>query len=310
MRDKFSIAYYDRASGIVMAERIYGGTFLYWSYNTGFGRLVTKLIFSQRFISQLYGWLHKQPLSRWKIGSFVQKMKINVDELVQPLGEYRSFNDFFVREIDLSKRPINQNPHVCIAPVDGKVFAYSSVDPDMAFRIKRSVFKLRSFLNDEGLVKKFSDGSMVISRLCLTDYHHFHFPDSGTPCNLVSIQGRYYAAGPYDFCFFLPFYGENYRMLTLLDSDHFHQIAMVEIGAFTVGSIQQRYQSGVHVAKGAHKGFFEVGGSTVVLLFQKGAIEIDKDLLARTKDEMETYVRLGDSIGRTPGLSIKHRKLV
>lgn len=87
-------------------------------------------------------------------------------------------------------------------------------------------------------------------------------------------------------------------MLTLFASDHFGQIAMVEIGAFTVGSIQQRFNTGVRVAKGARKGFFELGGSTVVLLFQRGAIRLDEDLCARTEENIETFVRFGESIGK------------
>ena len=142
---------------------------------------------------------------------------------------------------------------------------------------------------------------MIISRLYLTDYHHFHFPDSGTPGIAVSYPGKYYAVSPYSLRRLVPFYAENHRMLTLFDSDHFGQIAMVEIGAFTVGSIQQRYRPGLHVGKAAHKGYFELGGSTVVLLFQKGAIDLDEDLCDHTRNGIETYVRLGDSIGRASG---------
>ena len=87
-------------------------------------------------------------------------------------------------------------------------------------------------------------------------------------------------------------------MITLFDSDLFGQIAMIEIGAFTVGSIRQCYKPDSYVSKGAHKGFFEIGGSTVVLLFQKGAIEFDQDLIANTEKEIETFIQLGDSIGK------------
>jgi phosphatidylserine decarboxylase len=54
----------------------------------------------------------------------------------------------------------------------------------------------------------------------------------------------------------------------------------------------------VYVSKGAKKGFFEFGGSTVVLLFQKGRIELDQDLCTNTQNEIETYVRMGESIGK------------
>jgi phosphatidylserine decarboxylase len=87
-------------------------------------------------------------------------------------------------------------------------------------------------------------------------------------------------------------------MVTLLESDHFGRVAMIEVGAFTIGSIQQRYQPGARVKKGDHKGFFELGGSIVILLFEKGAVRFDDDLCTNTSCGIETYVRLGESIGR------------
>ncbi len=300
MSDKISITYYDRTSRMFLTERVYASGFLFWSYNSRLGRLATDVFFRKKFISLLYGWLYKRQLSRRKIKPFVQKMNVNLDESVCGLEDFKSFNDFFTREIDLSRRSINKNPHVCIAPVDGKILAYPFVEPDITFRIKQSIFNLLKFLCEDALVEKFAGGSMIISRLCLTDYHHFHFPDSGIPSKAIFIGGKYYAGGPYGFRRLTPFYTENYRMLTLFNSDHFGQIAFVEIGAFTVGSIQQRYQPGIYVAKGTRKGFFELGGSTIVLLFQKGAIELDKDLLINTRNEIETNVRMGDSIGKIP----------
>ncbi len=305
MSAKMLIPYYDRHRKELMTEKVYANDFLSWSYNTQLGMLVTDLIFRQKIISRLYGWYHRQTWSRKRIKSFVKSMDINTNELVCPLEDYATFNDFFMREIDLSRRPICDHPNLCIAPVDGKILAYPRVDPNTTFRIKRSPFNLSSFLSDDKLAEKYAFGSMIISRLCLTDYHHFHFPDSGIPEKTLSIRGKYYAVGPYALDWLIPFYTENHRMLTLFDSDHFGQIAMVEIGAFTVGSIRQRYQPGVHVSRGAEKGGFELGGSTVVLLFQKGKIELDKDLCKNTQEEIETYVRLGESIGKRPSLTME-----
>jgi phosphatidylserine decarboxylase len=301
MSNRFSIQYFDRAEGMLRTESVYADGLLHWLYNSKIGTIINCFVFRNQYFSRLYGWLDKQRLSKRKIEPFIRKMKVNQNELTCPIEGFKSFNDFFKREIDLSKRRINLNPQVCISPVDGKILVYQSLDPDMTFRIKRSVFNLRSFLCDETLVERFRQGSMVIGRLCLKDYHHFHFPDSGFPGEAVSIKGKYYTSGPYNLRGLIPFFSENYRMLTIFDSEHFGQIAMSEIGAFTVGSIQQRYHSGRHVAKGDRKGFFEMGGSTVVLLFEKGRIELDTDLCANTRNDIETYVLMGDSVGSSPG---------
>ena len=301
MKGKMSIKYYDRETRRLMTEQVYASGFLSWSYNTNLGRLATDFLLRHKFVSQLYGWFHKKPFSRWRIKPFMKKMGINSSESILSLEHFATFNDFFIRQIDPKKRPICSDPDVCIAPVDGKVLAYRIVEPESTFRIKRSRFNLREFLRDDSLAEKFAGGSMIVSRLCLADYHHFHFPDSGIPGKAKSIQGKYHAGGPYALRWLVPFYSENHRMVTLFDSDHFGHMAIVEVGAFTVGSIQQRFQPGAHVAKAAHKGFFELGGSTVVLLFEKNSIELDKGLCENTRNELETYVRLGDSVGKRHG---------
>ena len=299
MSSRFNILYVERHSGRRLKETVFADRFLYWAYNTRPGWLITRLIISRRAISRIYGWFNRLGWSRRRIKAFAQNVKINLDELTRSVDDYSSFNDFFTREIDLSLRPIVPDPNVCIAPVDGRVLAYPHVEPDQTFSIKRSSFNLRSFLKNDKLSDYFSGGAMVICRLSMADYHHFHFPDSGTPGSAIAIPGLYHAGGPYSQRRLLPFYRENYRMITLFDSDNFGRMALVEIGALTVGSIRQQYLPGTAVTKGAHKGFFELGGSTVVMLFKKGTIELDQDLIEHTRQGLETYVKLGDSVGRT-----------
>ncbi|MBI4527121.1 MAG: phosphatidylserine decarboxylase [Deltaproteobacteria bacterium] len=298
MKTILSIRYYDRKSGNMMKEPIYAAKFLCWSYNTRAGRLFTDFFFRHKFVSQFYGRLHQQSWSKRRIKAFADATGVNLKDCLRPLDSFTSFNDFFTREIDLSRRPIDPEPKVCTSPADGKVLAFPIIDGKRSFRIKRSIFNLRQFLDNDALAEKYEGGSLIIIRLHLSDYHHFHFPDSGVPGDSVPIPGKLYAVSPYSLRRLVPFYTENYRMLTLLASDHFGLIAMAEIGAFTVGSIRQLYQRRVRVAKGAKKGFFELGGSTVALLFEPGAIRLDEDLCARTAADLETYVRLGESIGR------------
>jgi phosphatidylserine decarboxylase len=245
--------------------------------------------------------MQKQGWSRRKIVPFINKMKVNTDELLHPLEDFISFKDFFIREIDLSKRSIHMEQQICIAPADGKYLAYSEVPGDSTFRIKRHSFNMREMVGDEDLSRQYHRGSMVICRIGFSDYHHFHFPDTGLPGEAVSVRGTYHASGPYSLSKLVPFYTENHRKCTIFETDNFGRVIFVEIGAFTVGSIQQRYQPGVRVVKGSRKGFFSLGGSTIVLLFKRDAIEVDEDLLNNTKKEIETYIRFGDSIGRASG---------
>ncbi|MBI4428378.1 MAG: phosphatidylserine decarboxylase [Ignavibacteriales bacterium] len=293
------ITYIDRCTGRTESEPVFAAGFLDWLHNTSLGHWANELLFKQKIFSRFYGWFHRTRLSKRKVQRFVSKMNVNLGEAVVPSGGFCSFNDFFTRRIDLSRRPIDKDDNVCVAPADGRVLAYQTVAPNQTFRIKQSTFNLAEFLRNEELTRKFAGGSMVISRLYLSDYHHFHFPDSGIPHPASTIPGKYYAVSPYSMQRILPFYAENHRMVTIFDSEHFGEIAMVEVGALTVGSIRQCFTPDVSVSKGARKGFFELGGSTVALLFTRGTIRFDEDLCKNTEQGMETFVRLGDSIGRT-----------
>ena len=300
MMDLTQLCYYDRRTGELKQDLIYAHGFVDWLYNSASGWLLTQVLFSSRWVSCFYGWLNKRRWSRRRIEPFAARLEINRDELLRPLEAFESFNDFVTREIDLSKRPIDGDPNVCVAPADGRVLAYPVIEANRCFTIKRAAFDLRAFLSDDQLARVYSGGSMSVSRLYLADYHHFQFPADGVARAAVSIPGKYFAVSPYSERIIVPFYGENHRMVTLFDSEHFGQIAMVEVGAFTIGSIQQRFQPGARIRKGDHKGFFELGGSIVVLLFRKGAIQFDEDLCKNTTQGIETYVRLGESIGRAP----------
>ncbi len=292
--------YYDRYSRTLQEEHIYASDLLYWMYNNPWGCLATELFIKRRVFSRFYGWLHRLRWSRKKIEPFVRQMGIDPSALPSSPGGYDTFHDFFIREVDLSNRSVIPDPQICICPVDGKVLAYPAITRDAHYRIKRCSFNLAGFLKDEALAEIVSDGSMAVCRLSLGDYHHFHFPDSGRPAEAVPIQGFCHAGGSYSFRNLIPFFTENYRMRTLFESDHFARMLIVEIGALTVGSIIQTFRPGNWSAKGERKGYFDLG-STVVLLFQKGTIEFDADLLSNTDQEIETYVHYGDSLGRVPG---------
>lgn len=298
MMDPAQLSYYDRRTGELKRDPIYAHGLLDWLYNSAPGWFLTETLLSRRWVSCFYGWLSKQRWSRRKIKPFARTLAIDLDALSRPLEAFASFNDFIIREIDASKRPIHSDPAVCVAPVDGRVLVYPAIAAEQCFTIKRATFSLGGLLHDDESARAFSGGSLLVSRLYLSDYHHFHFPDGGVAGAAVSIPGKYFAVSPYSQQRFVPFYSENHRMVTLFDSDHFGQVAMIEVGAFTIGSIQQRFQPGTRVRKGGHKGFFEFGGSIVVLVFRKDAIRFDDDLCNNSLSGIETYVRLGESVGR------------
>lgn len=248
----------------------------------------------------LYGWYGKRAWTRRKIEPFIRKMGIEVDELARPIRSFRSFNDFIIRKIDLARRPLPTDPRVCIAPADGRILVYRSVASETRLRIKHSHMTLSALLREPELAREFDGGAMAVIRLSLADYHHVHFPAAGTPGQPKPIAGKYFAVTPYAKSSPFDFYGENYRVVTRITSDEFGPMLMIEVGAFTVGSIRQCFVAGAPVARGAHKGYFELGGSIVILLFKPGRFAPDEDLCTNTALGFETRILMGQSIGRVP----------
>jgi len=291
-------AFRERHTGKLKVDPIYAAGFLDWCYNTNPGRLLTRSFLSRYFVSGAYGWYYRRRWTRHLIRPFVHAMGIDLSEVSKPIDSFRSFSEFISRRIDLAKRPIDRDPTRLISPVDGRLLAYPEVNANEKLVVKGNRLERAQLLGRSELATQYDGGAVVVLRLYLNDYHHFHFPDSGIPHEPRAIPGRYFAVSPYSRKWEVPFYAHNHRVVTLFDSDHFGTIAIVEVGAFTVGSVRQSFCPRARVSKGQHKGFFELGASLVVMLFQPAIVRLDDDLCENTASGVETFVHMGEGIGR------------
>ncbi|MBE3043003.1 hypothetical protein IMZ48_10615 [Candidatus Bathyarchaeota archaeon] len=48
---------------------------------------------------------------------------------------------------------------------------------------------------------------------------------------------------------------------------------------------------------------FESGGSSIIVVFQKGMMQFDQDLLDSSKDQVQVSVDVGMSLGRAPSFA-------
>jgi phosphatidylserine decarboxylase len=135
----------------------------------------------------------------------------------------------------------------------------------------------------------------LLFRLAPTDYHRFHFPVSGKLSGITKIQGNYYSVNPIALRKRIKIFCENKREYQIIKSPVFGNVIMVEIGATMVGSIVHTFH-GKMAVKGDESGYFQFGGSSIILLFQPGKIKIDSDLLNDTQKHLETSVRVGQHV--------------
>ena len=274
--------YYDLYSKKVINVKESKG--LKFLYNTLIGRIILKIA-TTHVIANIYAKYMNSKLSKHKIKKFIKKNNINMDEY--ELKNYNSFNDFFMRKIKDNRRIINDG---MIAICDSKLSVYK-INKDSSFKIKNSIYTVEELIKDNNCNYEYA----LIFRLCVDDYHHYVYPDDGKVVSQKYIKGKLHTVQPIAHKRHKVFM-ENSRCVTMLDCENLGRVCYVEVGAMMIGKIVNDDKK--LFKKGEEKGHFEFGGSTIVLLIEKNKVDINKLILDNTNKEIETIVKLGDSIGR------------
>ncbi|HTD66187.1 MAG TPA: phosphatidylserine decarboxylase, partial [Candidatus Limnocylindria bacterium] len=172
------IQYFNRYTGRIETEEVYGDRFLRWTYGSPLGQLSLHALVKRAAFSRWYGRRMDAPASRSKVAPFISSYRVAADEFADAPESYRTFNQFFYRKLKPGARPIDPDPHSAVFPADGRHFGFQDVSKLEGIFVKGAVFDVRKLLMDDALAARFHDGAMVLSRLCPVDYHRFHFPVS------------------------------------------------------------------------------------------------------------------------------------
>ncbi|MBR5876561.1 MAG: phosphatidylserine decarboxylase, partial [Akkermansia sp.] len=246
--------------------------------------------------SRLLGASKNTRKSAESIPAFIEEYGINTEEMLRPVEDYTSFNDFFYRKLKPGARPLAEG-NVVVLPADGRHMGWQDAATMQSVFIKGQKFDLPALLGSEELAEKYEHGTVVLSRLCPVDYHRFHFVAEGTPEKAHLIPGPLASVSPYCLRHKLAWLWTNKRELTMLHSERVGDVIQLAVGATGVGAIFQTYESGKPVAMGDEQGYFAFGGSTVMTFFEPGRIQLAEDILRNTADCRETFARQGDLLG-------------
>lgn len=289
------IKFINRKTGKTEIENPPGVGFLKFLYHNPFGKLAILPIAKRKFLSDWYGKKMDKPSSVNKIKDFVAQLNIDMSEAEKSIDEFTSFNDFFYRKLKPNARPIENG---FVSPGDGKLLAFENVSDVHNFFVKGREFTLPEFLSNKELAEKHKNSSLIILRLAPNDYHRYHFPFTGKASQMTKIKGDYFSVSPYALASnFTQVFCENKREFCVLTSEEKGEIIIAPVGATMVGSIIETYTPNSEVTKGDEMGYFAFGGSTVVLLVDKNKLKIDADILQNTKNNIETFVKMGEKIG-------------
>lgn len=261
-------------------------------YGCTAGRLLLKPL-TKPGLSRLAGWFLSQKISCFLIKPFIRSNRIDMEQFEDT--QYASYNEFFSRKIREGARVIDETPEHLISPCDSKLTVLP-IEPERRFTLKHTEYTVASLLKNEELADGYAGGWAMIFRLTVDDYHRYCFFDDGDKEEQVRIPGALHTVNPIANDYF-PIYKENSREYTVLHTRHFGDAVVMEVGALMVGKIVNHHEK-ASVVRGQEKGYFQFGGSTVVVLLKKDAALIDEDILKNSAEGIETVVRMGEKIGK------------
>lgn len=256
-------------------------------YSSALLRLLIKPL-TLPIVSKAAGIALDSSLSKLLIKPFIRANKIDMRDYEKK--RYKSFNDFFTRRVLLNKRPI-QKARV-ISPSDGRVSVYE-INENSVFRVKGSDYSLFSLTRSRSLEKRFCGGTAVLIRLCPEDYHRYCYSMSGKKSCNIKIPGFFHTVNPAAFESVRVF-SENTREYCLI-KNRYTCVLQMEVGALMVGRISNNDIFASRVLQGAEKGYFEFGGSTIILLLEKG-VPVRSSFIENTQLGLETLIRQGEAI--------------
>lgn len=256
-------------------------------YHTAVGRAVLKCM-TVRSLSTFAGNYLDSKHSTWLIRSFIEKNGIDLSEYED--CEFSSFNEFFCRQIRKENRPFDLTADHLPSPCDGLLSVYH-IEDGLIVPIKESRYSVADLLQNKQLADEFNGGVCMVFRLCVNHYHRYAYPDAGTKGKNIFIPGALHTVRPIALRS-LPVFNENCREYTVLETENFGKMVMMEVGAMLVGKIDNYHQE-ASFTRGQEKGRFLYGGSTVVLLLKK---EYAERCTLFTDGDYELPVKMGQRL--------------
>ncbi len=278
-------------------------------YGTAPGRLMLRLLVQPR-VSKAAGRFLSSRASAWIVPYYIRKHEIDMEGVEAPQGGFASFNAFFTRRRRDAFKGIRSDAESSdglfaghlLSPCDGFLTPIP-IHGNTIFDIKHTRFSLEDLLKDKALAARFWDGLALVFRLTPSNYHRYCYAADGTVLRHRRISGKLHCVRPIALRE-IPVFVQNSREYQVMRTKKFGLMVQMEIGALLVGKIcnERLTMETNYVHAREEKGYFEFGGSTILLLLEKDAVCFRKALYERKNENGEIPVRAGellsDEIGR------------
>jgi phosphatidylserine decarboxylase len=254
--------------------------------------VLPQYLLPQQGLTQFAGWVAR---ARWGglttaiIRRFVRRYSVDMAEAAQPdPAAYKTFNEFFTRELAPGARPIARAELVC--PVDGAISQFGRISGEQIFQAKGHDYSATALVGgDATLAAQFHDGFFATLYLSPRDYHRIHMPCDGRLLRMIHVPGELFSVNPTTARGVPGLFARNERVVCVFEGPA-GPFVLVLVGATIVGSMATVWHGQVNpprpdkprawlyhdqdirIGQGAEMGRFLLG-STVVMLFPKASAQ-------------------------------------
>lgn len=251
----------------------------------------------KKLITRSSGFLMSAKLGKfttYMINKFVKHYGVDVSEAAKPVENYKTFNEFFARELKKNARPLDKSEKSAVFPADGTISELGDIKDGLMLQAKNHYYTTSALLADDDDAKTFKDGRFITIYLSPKDYHRVHIPLAGKLIKMTYVPGEAFSVNPRHAEYIPELFTRNERVVSIFETS-VGKMAVVMVGATIVRSISTSWagivtpnswgelnsttydEQKISFSKGAEIGKFMMG-STVICLFEKGALKFDENL--------------------------------
>jgi len=217
------------------------------------------------------------PRSAKGVKTFLMDPDFHMDDYqVGPSG-WRTFNQFFARQLKPGKRPIDDlcDDRIVVSPADSTMVGCWRIDEKSKIHVKGKgkPFSVMDLLDCSPYKDRFKGGVFMHSFLNVNDYHRYHVPVGGEVLEAREIYGKVvlevekWKDGSLHAVDDTGYQFTQARGLIILDSP-MGLVAVLPIGMAQVSSCNITAEVGATLHKGEEFGYFLFGGSDIIVMFE------------------------------------------
>ena len=252
------------------------------------------------------GWLASVQvpfIKNFLINQFIRFYRVDMTSAIrQDTEQFKSFQDFFTRELKSASRPIQGESTSMVSPVDGTIASWGRYSNNTLIQFKRTTTNLFNLTRSNRIG---DTGQYAIIYLSPSDYHRVHSPVRADLVAVSRIGGARHSVKPNNHKKIDGLYERNVRFNCHLQTPR-GEMLFAMVGAMIVSSIQTTWDAALEIGDETLKEIeprpFNAGdelarfclGSTVILVVPDGVGELHSFEVGQT-------LKLGEEIGSIHG---------